>query len=115
MSDQPNLPRRWHEVFWVVLSLAVLLTGATYGYLGVQNLMAVTLSFSNWTVVSAPPCPPEAKDDWFKVVSFDGKTCVLDGTQTSVPCPSYDYQPPPPPPAIDAAEAVAAQLRRWKI
>jgi hypothetical protein len=62
------------------------------------------------------PCPPEkANDEWFTVVSFDGKSCVLDGTQTAVTCPSYDYHEPPPAPAIDAAVAVAAQMRRWKI
>lgn len=61
------------------------------------------------------PCPPEAKDDTFRVVTFDSKTCLLDGTQVAVTCPSYDYHEPPPPPAIDAAVQVAAQLRRWNV
>jgi hypothetical protein len=62
------------------------------------------------------PCPPEkASDEWFTVVSFDGKSCVLEGSQTAVTCPSYDYHEPPPPQEIDAAVAVAAQMRRWKI
>lgn len=60
------------------------------------------------------PCPPEAKDDAFTVVSFDGKNCVLQGTEIAVTCPSHDYQPPPPP-TIDAAVEGAAQMRRWKI
>lgn len=59
------------------------------------------------------PCPPDVKEEWFTVVTFDGKACVLGGTQTAVTCPSYDYVPPPP--AIDAAVQVAAQLQRWKI
>jgi hypothetical protein len=62
------------------------------------------------------PCPPDKKnDDWFTVVSFDGKSCLLEGTQTAVTCPSYDYQEPPPPPEIDAAVATGPQLQRWKI
>jgi hypothetical protein len=60
------------------------------------------------------PCPPEATSDSFQVVSFDGTSCVLEGTQTAVTCPSWDYQPPPPP-AVDAAVAVAAQMRRWTV
>jgi hypothetical protein len=61
------------------------------------------------------PCPPEETRTSFKVVSFDGAKCFLEDGTTSVTCPSYDYQPPPPPPAVDAAVAVAAQLRRWTI
>jgi len=61
------------------------------------------------------PCPPEETRASFKVVSFDGKSCFLEDGTTSVTCPSWDYQPPPPPPAIDAAVAIAAQLRRWNI
>jgi hypothetical protein len=61
------------------------------------------------------PCPPEKPDGSFKVVSFDGKSCFLEDGTTTVTCPTYDYVPPPPPPAIDAAVAVAAQLRTWRV
>ncbi|MCE9573877.1 MAG: hypothetical protein K8W52_12075 [Deltaproteobacteria bacterium] len=51
------------------------------------------------------------------VVSFDGKTCVIDGTNAPTTCPHQDppvdAAPPPPPDAAQAAQA--APLRTWHV
>ena len=65
----------------------------------------------------AMACPAGVKTDGSAhIVSFDGKTCSLDGAP--IACPTYSAPPPPPPPpppSIDAAAAPVAITRAWDI
>lgn len=67
------------------------------------------------TATCNPPMPLEYACPGFPaasaaVVTSDGKTCTIDGTQTAVACPHNDPPPPPPPDA-----APAPHLRTWNV
>jgi two-component system, cell cycle sensor histidine kinase and response regulator CckA len=58
MDARYTLARRKADLFWVPLSLLVLLACLYYPYAAVSNALNFTLNPNDWTVITANPCSP---------------------------------------------------------